>query len=73
MQRFHRTSQVLNSAVALYESLIEFVHSLRIRFEEFEAEGKKLSECNQYAKEIKRVRDSSRQVPYGYFLDNRQP
>ena len=63
MQRFHRTSQALqsadqdlNTAVALFESLIEFVQSLRTRFEEFEAEGKKLSECDQYAEEVKRVR-----------------
>ena len=48
LQRFHRTSQALqsadqdlNSAVALFESLIEFVQSLRTRFEEFEAEGKR--------------------------------
>ena len=44
LQRFHTTSQALqssdqdlNTAVALYESLIEFVHSLRTRFEGFEA------------------------------------
>ena len=67
LQRFHRTSQALqsadqdlNSAVALFESLIEFVQSLRTRFEEFEAEGKKLSECNQYAEEGKRVRKRNR-------------
>jgi hypothetical protein len=40
--------------------LIEFVHLLRTRFEGFEAEGKKLSECNQYAGEIKRVRKRNR-------------
>ena len=67
LQRFHRTSQALqsadqdlNSAVALFESLIEFVQSLRTRFEEFEAEGKKLSECDQYAEEGKRVRKRNR-------------
>jgi hypothetical protein len=67
LQRFHTTSQALqssdqdlNTAVALYESLIEFVHLLRTRFEGFEAEGKKLSECNQYAGEIKRVRKRNR-------------
>ncbi len=67
LQRFHTTSQALqssdqdlNTAVALYESLIEFVHLLRTRFEGFEAEGKKLSECNQYAGEIKCVRKRNR-------------
>ena len=35
--------------VALFESLIEFVHSLLTRFEEFEAEEKKLSESDHYA------------------------
>ena len=52
--------QDLNSAVALFESLIEFVQSLRTRFEEFEAKGKKLSECDQYAEEGKRVRKRNR-------------
>ncbi|XP_046856081.1 uncharacterized protein LOC124449178 [Xenia sp. Carnegie-2017] len=62
-----RTSQILqladqdlNTAVALYESLIEFVLSLRTRFEEFEAKGKELSECDQYKEEIKRVRKRNR-------------
>ena len=50
----------LNSAVALFELLIEFVQSLHTRFEEFEAEGKKLSECDQYAEEGKRVRKLNR-------------
>ena len=47
LQRFHRSSQALqsadqdlNSAVALFELLIEFVQSLCTRFEEFEAKGK---------------------------------
>ncbi|XP_046864356.1 uncharacterized protein LOC124458372 [Xenia sp. Carnegie-2017] len=67
LQRFQRTSQILqladqdlNTAVALYESLIEFVLSLRTRFEEFEAKGKELSECDQYKEEIKRVRKRNR-------------
>ncbi|XP_046862046.1 zinc finger MYM-type protein 1-like [Xenia sp. Carnegie-2017] len=66
-QRFQRTSQILqladqdlNTAVALYESLIEFVLSLRTRFEEFEAKGKELSECDQYKEEIKCVRKRNR-------------
>ena len=44
LHRFHGSSQVLqsadqdlNTAVAIYESLIEFIGKLRIRFEEFEA------------------------------------
>ena len=63
LQRFHRASQALqsadqdlNTAVALFESLIEFVQSVCTRFEEFEAKGKKLSECDQYAEEVKPVR-----------------
>ena len=75
LKRFHRTSQVLqsadedlNTAVALYESLIEFVHSLRTRFEEFEAEGKKLSECNQYAGEIKACETPADNFRTGIFL-----
>jgi hypothetical protein len=32
----------LNSAVAIYESLIEFIRKMRERFEEFEAKEKKL-------------------------------
>ncbi|XP_028404108.1 uncharacterized protein LOC114526788 [Dendronephthya gigantea] len=67
LERFHRTSQILqsadqdlNTAVALYESLIDFVHSLRTRFEEFEAKGKKLGECDIYAGEVKRVRKRNR-------------
>ena len=63
MQRIHRTSEALqladqdlNSAIALFESLIEFVQSLHTRFEKFE-EGKKRSE---YAEEVKRVRKRNR-------------
>lgn len=64
---FHGSSQVLqsadqdlNCAVAIYESLIEFVHKLRTRFEKFEAKGKKLSECNQYTDEVRSVRRRNR-------------
>ena len=71
LQHFHRTSQALqsanqdlNSTIALFESLIEFVQSLRTRFEEFEAKGKKLSECDQYA-EGKRVRKRNRRYKPG--------
>ena len=55
LHRFHGGSQVLqsadqdlNTAIAIYESLVEFIRKLRIRFEEFEAKGKKLSECDNY-------------------------
>ena len=48
--------QDLNTAVAIYEFLIEFIWKLRTRFEEFEAKGKKLSECDHYSQDIRRVR-----------------
>ena len=35
-------------------------HKLRTRFEEFEAEGKKLSECDHYCQEVRRVRQRNR-------------
>ena len=61
---FHANSQALqsadqdpNSAVAIYELLIDFIGKQRARFEEFEAEGKKLSQCDQYVGEEKRVRN----------------
>ena len=63
LHRFHGSSQVLqsadqdlNTAVAIYEFLIEFIGKLRIRFEEFEAKGKKLSECDHYSQDVRRVR-----------------
>ena len=63
LHRFHVNSQPLqsgnqdlNSTVAIYESLIDFIGKHRARFEEFEAEGKKLSQCVQYVSEEKRVR-----------------
>ena len=50
LHRFHGNSQVLqsadkdlNSAVAIYESLIEFIGKLQERFEEFFAKEKKLN------------------------------
>ena len=48
--------QDLNTAVAIYESLIEFIGKLRIRIEEFEAKGKKLSECDHCNQDVRRVR-----------------
>ena len=51
LHRFHANSQVLQSAVQIYESLIEFIHKLRERFEEFETKGKSLSECEHYVSE----------------------
>ena len=67
LHRFHANSQVLqsvdqdlNSAVEIYESLIEFIHKLQTRFDEFEAKGKGLSECEQYASEVKRVHKRNR-------------
>ena len=63
LHRFHGSSQVLqsadqdlNTAVAIYEFLIEFIGKLRTRFEEFEAKGKKLSECDHYSQDVRRVR-----------------
>ena len=67
LHRFHENSQVLqsadqdlNSAVAIYESLIEFISKMRERFEEFEAKGKKLCECNHFVEDNKRVRQRNR-------------
>ena len=67
LHHFHANSQALqsadqdlNSAVAIYESLIDFIGKQRERFEEFEAEGKKLSQCDQYVGEEKRVRKRNR-------------
>ncbi|CAB4019207.1 zinc finger MYM-type 1-like, partial [Paramuricea clavata] len=62
LHRFHTNSQALqsadqdlNSAVAIYESLMDFIGKQRPRFEKFEAEGKKLGQCDQYVGEEKRV------------------
>ena len=62
LHRFHVNSQALqsadqdlNSAVAIYESLVDFIGKQHARFEEFEAEGKKLSQCDQYVGEEKQV------------------
>ena len=67
LHRFHANSQALqsadqdlNSAVAIYESLMDFIGKQRARFEKFEAEGKKLSQCDQYVGEEKRVRKRNR-------------
>ena len=67
LHRFHANSQVLqsadqdlNSAVQIYESLIEFIHKLRERFEEFETKGKSLSECEHYVSKARRVRTRNR-------------
>ena len=49
--------QDLKTAVAIYEFLIEFIGKLRTRFEEFEAKSKKLSECNHYSQDVRRVRE----------------
>ncbi|KAI6652466.1 hypothetical protein LOD99_7480 [Oopsacas minuta] len=38
--------------VAIYESLREFIGKLRTRLEEFEAEGKKISECDHYCQAV---------------------
>ena len=63
LHRFHGSRHVLqladqdlNTAVAIYEFLIEFIWKLRTSFEEFEAKGKKLSECDHYSQDIRRVR-----------------
>ena len=37
-----KATHALNTAVAIYESMIEFMGKLRTRFEEFEEKGKKL-------------------------------
>ena len=67
LDRFHRNSQFLqsanedlNTAVAIYESLMEFIRKLRTRFEDFEAQGKNLSECDHYTEEVRRVRQRNR-------------
>ena len=67
LHRFHGSSQVLqsadqdlNTAVAIYESLVDFIRKLRTRFDEFEAKGKKLSECENYMEEVRRVRQRNR-------------
>jgi hypothetical protein len=63
LHRFHSSSQALqstkqdlDSAVAIYKSLLEFIRNVRTRFEEFETKGKALSECDQYKAEMQRVR-----------------
>ena len=62
LHRFHGSSQVLqsadedfNTAVAIYEFLVEFIGYLTTRFEEFEAKGKKLSEFDHYSQDVRRV------------------
>ena len=48
--------QDLNTAVAIYEFLIEFIGKLRTRFEEFELKkGKNLSECDHYSQDVRRL------------------
>ena len=65
LDRFHNCSlalqsadQDLNTAVGIYESLIVFTGSLRVRFDEFEAQGKLLSDCDDYTHE--RIRQRNR-------------
>ena len=67
LHRFHGSSQVLqsaeqdlNAAVAIYESLVDFIRKLQTRFEEFETKGKLLSECDHYREEVQRVRQRNR-------------
>ena len=36
--------------------MLQFMGKLRTRFEEFEEKGKKLSECDHYSQDIRRVR-----------------
>ncbi|KAJ8042034.1 hypothetical protein HOLleu_12999 [Holothuria leucospilota] len=67
LHRIHGSSQVLqsssqdlNTAVAIYQSLLEFIRKMRTRFEEFEAKGKELRECENYTEEVRRVRQRSR-------------
>ena len=66
LNRFHASSQVLqssyqdlNTAGAIYESMIEFIRKLRTMFQEFDAEEKKLSESDHYCQEV-RVRKRNR-------------
>jgi hypothetical protein len=59
-QALQSSNQDLNTAVAIYESLIEYVEKLRIRFEEFKTKGGELSECDHYTEEVKRVRQCNR-------------
>jgi hypothetical protein len=67
LHRFHANSQALqsadqdlNSAVAIYESLMDFIGTQRAKSQEFVAEGRKLSQCDQYVGEEKRVRKRNR-------------
>jgi hypothetical protein len=67
LQRFHATSALLQSAdldlntsCALYESLIGFVQTLRDQFDEIEEEGQKLTDCQEYVTQVKRVRVRNR-------------
>ena len=59
-QALQSSNQDLNTAVAIYESLIEYVEKLRIRFEEFKTKRGELSECDHYTEEVKRVRQRNR-------------
>ena len=40
--------------------LMEFIHKLRERFEEFKTKGKSHSECEHYVSEARRVRTRNR-------------
>ncbi|XP_046856041.1 uncharacterized protein LOC124449135 [Xenia sp. Carnegie-2017] len=59
-QALHSANQDLNSTVAIYEFLMDFISKQRARFEEFEAQGKKLSQCDHYVGDEKRVRQRNR-------------
>ena len=39
---------------------MDFIRKLRTRFEDFEAKGKNLSECDHYTEEVRRVRQRNR-------------
>jgi hypothetical protein len=63
LERFNRSSQTLqatnlnlNSAVGVLQSILEFVHLQRSRFDDFEEAGKLLSGTNEYAAQRSRIR-----------------
>ncbi|XP_066945278.1 uncharacterized protein [Macrobrachium rosenbergii] len=68
LQRFTNTSKALqcatldlNNAVSLLNSLQDFVSSLRSEFDDFEEQGKELSETNTYEEETRRKQKRKKQ------------
>ncbi|XP_066965970.1 uncharacterized protein [Macrobrachium rosenbergii] len=68
LQRFNNTSKALqcatldvNNAVSLLNSLQDFVSSLHSKFDDFEEQGKELSETNTYEEDTRRKRKWKKQ------------